>query len=141
MTGINDTTQHSGRWYIVQKVPRSVASWGAKLAQLHEAYRYRVEGLRIGPAGKAVEYRIPCKYGSIYPCGNKSWGWCGENPIIAKRLIRVLGDAAGGPVSRPVLGEEQVVWFNESRLDEVLAVTKARSRRTPNAAKNLNGGK
>ena len=139
MSGINDRDQHSGQWVNVQNMPRLDAPWATHIRYLWESCRYRVEALRLKHGGKAEEFRIPCKHGAVYPVGDGKWGWCGESPIIAGKIKALLGAQATGPWVVPldlVGAQEQVIWFPQGRLDEVLGVTRARRRRTPNGANN-----
>lgn len=112
---------------------------GASLmTYLWESCRYRVEGLRLKAGDRPIEYRIPCKYGEVYPVSESTWAWCGASTRIAAKVMRVLGGAAEGPFGGPpVLGDESVIWFKKGRVEEVLAAANARRRRRPNAVTNL----
>lgn len=128
-------------WSAIQKVPEKCSPGGSRLRYLHEVGRYRVDGLKTGAGERPMEYRIRCKYGEVYPVGSKTWAWCGESVRMANKISSLLGDDAVGPFGGPaVIGEESVIWFKESRVEEVLAVAKAYRRRKPGVANNLRKG-
>lgn len=128
-------------WHNVQNVPKNDPSTGARLDHLFDVCRYRFNGMKMPGGSRYVEYKVVCQHGEVYPVGVRTWAWCGDSTFIANRVMRVLGSAAKGPFGgEPVLGsaqDESVIWFGESKVEEVLAVAKARRRRAPGNAGNL----
>lgn len=129
------------RWVALLKVPEECAPGRSKLRYLFETGRYRVDGLKLPTGPRSMEYRVRCKYGEVYPVSDKVWAWCGESIYTANKIVALLGDDAEGPFGgSAVVGGESVIWFKESRVEEVLAVAKAYRRRKPGSAKNLKKG-
>ena len=135
------------QWFRVSKLGVGSSYTATPMPYLFETCRYRVEGARYEENGAAQEYRIPCTHGEVYQVGEKTWGWCGSSPIVSQKLVRLLGNDAGGPFGGPpivsrssVVCEEQVIWFPEGRVEEVLAVAKAKRRGRPGLADNLRQG-
>ena len=142
MIGQVPATSDASRWANVAKLPPFVSSWGIKMEDLFESCRYRVQALRDKRKGAALEYRIPCKYGDVYPVSadlsdTRTWGWSGQSRVIGRRVAGAMGEDGSGPFGGPlILDVEQVIWFPERRVEEVLAIVGGRHRRRPNSVKN-----
>ena len=95
---------------------------------------YVFERLALSPRHAALEVRIPCARGEIYPVAPGIWAWSGTGGRWSRRVAAAVGAAATGPwgcgLGHGDKDDESVVWFPEDRLSAVAQEVGARRRRS-----------
>lgn len=92
------------------------------------------ERLAIGPTYSALEVRIPCRRGEIYPVSAKIWAWSGTGGRWSRRVSDRCSGTATGPLGTDLhhgtRDDESVIWFPADMVEAVADEVGARRRRS-----------